>query len=606
MAESTNTGNANFAGTLPKSKSLVCFSTTSTSDWILDSGASDHMCSSKSMFSTISPLNQPITISLPNGDILSISFAGTVQITPEIILTNVLYVPNFKYNLLSIHRLTQQLNCTVNFTSTTCFLQGHSLRKPLALGDSQKGLYILSSVNNTVNQSCFSSVASNTSLSLNKNVSALTWHSRLGHLPVSKLKTLCNIDSSCIDTLSVCDVCAKARQHRLPFPHSTIHTTRKFELVHVDLWGPYSVCTYNKCKYFITIVDDFTRTTWTHLLSCKSNAFPFLKQFIALVHTQFQATVQIIRTDNALDLGLSKDAQQFFSTNGIIHQTSCSYTPQQNGVVERKHKHLLETSRALLFQSHLPLKFWGDCVLTSTHLINRFPSKLLHGASPYELLFDSKPDYTTLKTFGCLAYVSIPKPHRDKLSPRAHPCVFLGYPYGKKAYKFLCLENHSIIISRDAVFHESVFPYISPDPSHFIPLSLPDLVSYSSSFSNPDMSNSTPSLSPTPPSFTTPNSPPISPLPDPPLRKSTRVSKVPTYLTDYVHPFSSCSTTSLCSATSCFCTLTSLCTADSSNNHTFCSSTSVIHDGNSVLKPPVEPSSYSVAIQHPVATCHSS
>lgn len=93
--------------------------------------------------------------------------------------------------------------------------------------------------------------------------------------------------------------------------------------------------------------------------------------------------------------------------------------------MERKHKHLLETSRALLFQSKLPIQYWDECVLTATYLINRFPSKILKGLSPYEMLFGVAPSYTHLRPFGCLAYITIPKSHRDEFSPRAYPCIFL-------------------------------------------------------------------------------------------------------------------------------------------------------------------------------------
>lgn len=110
--------------------------------------------------------------------------------------------------------------------------------------------------------------------------------------------------------------------------------------------GP-DISTYNKYIYFITIVDDFTRTTWTHLLSHKSNAFTFTKNFIALVKVQYHCQVECIRTDNALELGSSTSATDFLHSQGILHQTSCAYTPQQKRVVERKHKYILETSRAL-------------------------------------------------------------------------------------------------------------------------------------------------------------------------------------------------------------------------------------------------------------------
>ncbi|WOH01799.1 hypothetical protein DCAR_0521184 [Daucus carota subsp. sativus] len=175
---------------------------------------------------------------------------------------------------------------------------------------------------------------------------------------------VCNVDSV-IDI--PCLVCAKARQTRLPFPHSQIHSTVKFQLIHVDIWGPYKVPTYNKFKYFLTIVDDFSRATWTYLLTNKGSAFDFLKTFIIMAENHFKCPIQTVRSDNALELGLSHSATSFFHSKGIIHQTSCAYTPQQNGVVERKHKHLLETARALLFQSNLPI-FFGETVFSLQHI----------------------------------------------------------------------------------------------------------------------------------------------------------------------------------------------------------------------------------------------
>jgi len=125
----------------------------------------------------------------------------------------------------------------------------------------------------------------------------------------------------------------------------------------VDTWGPYKHATNHGFKYFLTIVDDFSRGTWTYLLSSKSNAFTILKSFLTMVERQFDMKVKKIRPDNAFELGSGKTHSEFFQSLGIIHQTTCVSTPQQNGIVERKHKHLLETSRALLYQSHLPIHY---------------------------------------------------------------------------------------------------------------------------------------------------------------------------------------------------------------------------------------------------------
>jgi len=193
-----------------------------------------------------------------------------------------------------------------------------------------------------------------------------------------------------------------------------------------------------------------------HLMSTKSNAFPLLQSFITLIETQFGASVKCVRSDNGMEFQ-DTTAFHFYTNKGIIHQKSCVDTPQQNGVVERKHKHLLEVARALLIQANLPQHFWGDSVLTAAYLINRFPTPLLENRTPFELLYKERPSYAHLRVFGCLCYASKLKKGRSKLQSRASTCIFLGYLYAQKAYKVFDLQSKKVIISRDVVFFENCF-----------------------------------------------------------------------------------------------------------------------------------------------------
>lgn len=178
-------------------------------------------------------------------------------------------------------------------------------------------------------------------------------------------------------TLPNCDVYHQAKQTRVSFPRSTSSNTTLFSLVYCDLWGPYKTCTHGKCTMFLTVVEDVYKCTWVFSLEDKSCVSNLLKNFIAYVQTQFHTTIQVIRSDNGTEF-VNNDLSSYLQSLGIIHQTSCPYTPQQNGIAERKHQHLLNVARSLKTQSHVPSSLWGDCILTAAHLINITPSKQLY------------------------------------------------------------------------------------------------------------------------------------------------------------------------------------------------------------------------------------
>lgn len=227
-------------------------------------------------------------------------------------------------------------------------------------------------------------------------------------------------------------------------------------ICYIDVWGPYNTPTNNGCKYFLTLVDDHSRAVWTILISTKQHVTHSLQEFYAYVQTQFNTHVKCIITDNGGEF-LNAELSSFLAKNGVIHQTTCPYTPQQNGRVERKHRNLLEMTRALKFQSAVPNSFWGDCLLTATYLLNRIPSPVIGNISPYEVLYHEPPSYDTLKIFGCLAFMH--QHSSDKLSPRAVPTVFLGYPLLQKGYKLYDIKSNTIHVSRHVVFHEHIFPF---------------------------------------------------------------------------------------------------------------------------------------------------
>ena len=152
---------------------------------------------------------------------------------------------------------------------------------------------------------------------------------------------------------------------------------------------------------------------------------------------------------------MSHQFQTYLQNHGILSQRSCPYTPQQNGVAERKNRHLLDTVRSLLLESSVPAKFWPEALATAVHLINRLPSHRLSNQTPYFRLFHKDPTYTHLRSFGCVCFVHLPPTERTKLTAQSAQFAFLGYASHQKGY--LCYDTvlNCLRISRNVIFFEN-------------------------------------------------------------------------------------------------------------------------------------------------------
>ncbi|GJX80998.1 ribonuclease H-like domain-containing protein [Tanacetum coccineum] len=213
-------------------------------------------------------------------------------------------------------------------------------------------------------------------------VSKCLCHNRLEHPPDQVLKIL--KDKINLDDLntSPCDVCHKAEQTREPFSLSNHKTSKLGDLVHLDVWGPYKIRSREGFRYFINIVDDFSKAVWVSMLKGKDEVFSNVFTFSNLIKNHFDKTIKVFRSDNVTEF-VNNRFKNFCETNGVVHQTSCSFTPQQNEVAERKHRHLLNVLRPSCSRGIL-LNMWTECVLTAVYLINRLPSVVLSGKNDSE------------------------------------------------------------------------------------------------------------------------------------------------------------------------------------------------------------------------------
>ena len=233
-------------------------------------------------------------------------------------------------------------------------------------------------------------------------------------------------------------------------------------MIHSDVWGPSKVQNISGTRWFVSFVDDHTRLTWIFLMKEKSEVGTLFQHFNSMIQTQFQTKIQVLKTDNAKEY-FNTILGKYLLNHGIIHISSCVDTPQQNGVVERKNRHLLEVARSLMFSTNVPKHFWGEAVLTAAYLINRMPSRVLKFQTPYQTLLKSFPNTKILsnldpKVFGCSVFVHIHQPHRSKLDPRSIKCIFLGYSSHQKGYKCNSPITKRVYNSMDITFFEHI-PY---------------------------------------------------------------------------------------------------------------------------------------------------
>ena len=302
-----------------------------------------------------------------------------------------------------------------------------------------------------------------------------TWHNRLGHRNPNTIKKMENSVSAegfsichCSVT-KVCECCIKGKMVRKAFPkESASKSTEVLELIHTDICGPMQTMTPGNKRYYMTIIDDYSRYTFVYLLNQKSEAASKVKDFVHRAQTQFQKTPKKIRSDRGGEY-VNVELREFLKNEGIESELTCPYSPQQNGTSERKNRYLTEMTRCMLIDSSLPNKYWGEAIMTANYLQNRMPAAG-DMTSPFEKWTGKKPQLHHLRQFGAKAFVLVPEQKRQKLDDRARELRLVGYEEGTKGYRLLDVTTDKIYVSRDVRFIES-----DPHVNHSSQLNPPEI-----------------------------------------------------------------------------------------------------------------------------------
>ena len=426
--------------------------------WYFDSRTSNHMTNTVVPLSNIKKYEGNLKINTADGSFLPISVVGDLSSS----LIDVFVSLDLSTNLISVGQLVDN-NCNVHFSRSGCVVQDQVSRQMIAKGPKVGRLFPLHVSPSTFIPSFpLFSFACNVVGSGNK-----MWHRRLGHPNSDVLCTLFNSGllgnkaCSSIDLYFDCTSCKLGKSKVQPFPHHASRASQCFELIHSDVWWIAPVVSHAHYKYFVTFIDDFSHFTWVYFLRAKGEVFSIFQRFLALLVTQFSASIKVLRSDSGNEY-MSNEFQVFLQSKGIISQRSCPSTPQQNGVAERKNRHLLDVVRTFLLESSVPPRFWCEALSTAVHLINRLPSPTTNHVSLFSKLFGHSPLYSDLRTFSCVCFVHLPPHERHKLTAQSVKCVFLGYAIPHKGY--VCYDPHAyrIRVFRNVIFFENQYFF----PSH--------------------------------------------------------------------------------------------------------------------------------------------
>lgn len=424
------------------------------SDWYVDSGASSHMTTDQSCLQNVRLNHKVKDIVVANKETVPVICSGNMMITTivdnsefDIIVKDVLCVPNLSTNLLSVSQLIRNGN-KVNFEGEVCYIRN---RQDVLIGKANlvNGVYKL----DTKSESLVACSAT--------TLTSEIWHRRLGHINSKDLNTMRNgavegisyIDKAEIDK-SNCITCCEGKQARLPFSHKGKRCENVLEIVHADLCGPMEQVSLGQARYFLLFVEDYSRMAFVYFLKAKNQALKYFKEFKVLVETQTGKKLKTLRTDNGGEF-CSAEFEDYLKKNGIVHQTTNPYTPEQNGLCERLNRTVVERARCLLFEANLEKRFWAEAINTAVYLRNRTLASGLQ-KTPYELWSGKKPDLSHVRIFGSPAMVHIPKIKRTKWDKKAGEYIMIGYADNTKGYRLYNPKTKSITTSRDVIVMEKI------------------------------------------------------------------------------------------------------------------------------------------------------
>ncbi|GJS81755.1 retrotransposon protein, putative, ty1-copia subclass, partial [Tanacetum coccineum] len=425
--------------------------------WIYDTGCGTHICNTTQGLRASRKLKPgALSLYVGNGQREAVEAIGNFDLSlPSglvIVLNNCHYAPSITRGVISVSRLYED-GFINRFVNNTIQVSRNNMVYFSAIP--RDGIFEIDLSNSYTNENSIYTV-SNKRAKLDLD-SALLWHCRLGHISKKRIEKLQHdglLNSTDLRAFEKCVPCMSGKMARKPYTHQVERAKDLLGLIHTDVCGPFKITSRQGASYFVTFTDDFSRYGYVYLLKHKHEVFETFKVFQKEVENQLGKTIKSLRSDRGGEY-MSQEFLDHLKDHGIIAHRTPPYTPQHNGVSERRNRTLLDMVRSMMSQTTLPKSFWDYALETAARILNMVPTKKVE-KTPYEVWHGQAPKLSYLKVWGCEALVkrdTLTKP--DKLEPRSIKCIFIGYPKETMGYSFYYPPENKVLVARNAEFLEN-------------------------------------------------------------------------------------------------------------------------------------------------------
>lgn len=416
--------------------------------WFQDSGASQHMTSHRDWFTEFNELRRPMTILLGDSTEIDGVGVGTVELEAfdgnewhPIILKDVVYVPELKFNLFSVSHMLDQGYVMKSDKDRAEFLKADKMTT-VGVAKRHGNLYAM----RLRREKRTPGMAA---------ISIRTWHERMAHQNVKYVRdVLKRRGIKFVDDWNnyCCEGCDYGKHHCESHPANEKIAKQSLDLVHVDM-GEMREPSLGGAKYYLVFKDDFSHFRTVYFMKTKNEAPDKLKLFVKMAENQLGRKMKCLRSDNGKEIR-NAATDKFLTDLGIFHTFTNPHTPQQNGRIEREMRTIVEAARSALTAANLSIRLWAEAVSYAVFTINQTGTSTVKGKTPAELWFGRQMDLNKLRTFGCECYVLLPEHKRGKFDRKSEKGYLVGYDLNSPTYRVYIPGRRDIVSEANVNYNE--------------------------------------------------------------------------------------------------------------------------------------------------------